>query len=122
MNYLEDYLKTRRQNWPYEDSYRVVPFGEQGFAARIGDVTAGLCWADVNGDSAVMHMNLKSAYAEFGIGTELLHVLMNHLKDQDIKVIRYTISPEHWAFQIYDNLGFTVESRTAEEINFIWKR
>lgn len=58
MNYLEDYLKTRRQNWPYEDSYRVVPFGEQGFAARIGDVTAGLCWADTDGDSAVMHMKI----------------------------------------------------------------
>lgn len=122
MSYLEDYLHTRRQNWPYEDSYRVVPFGEHGFAARIGDATAGLSWADVDGSSAVMHMNLKKEYAEYGIGTELLHILMDHLKEAGITEIRYSIGVEYWAYQIYENLGFNVESRDQERINFLWTK
>lgn len=34
-------------------------------------------------------------------------------------VVRYSISVEHWAYQIYDNLGFEVESRDEETINFV---
>lgn len=119
MTYLESYLATRRAGWPYEGRYRIKKFGEHGFAAKIDDNVASLAWADVDGTSAVMHMTLKADYAEFGIGTELLHVLMNHLIDAGCKTIRYTISVEHWAYQIYENLGFRVESRDAESVNFI---
>lgn len=119
MTYLETYLSTRRAGWPYEDCYEINPFGEHGFAAKIAGNVACLAWADISGTSAVMHMTLKPEYAEFGIGTELLHVLMDHLVDSGFKTIRYTISVEHWAFQIYYNLGFKIESRDQEHINFV---
>lgn len=119
MGYLEDYLAIRRAYWPYDDNYRIITFGEHGFAARIGDVTAGLAWADLTGTEAVMHMKLKPEYSEYGIGTELLHKLMNNLIDSGAVVIRYTITPDHWAYQIYEHLGFEIENRTQDEIQFI---
>ena len=71
---LKQYLATRRAGWPYEDSYRVDNMGGHRFVARIGDELAGLSYAEINGDGkeAVRKMNLKSQYAEYGIGTELL--------------------------------------------------
>ena len=53
------------------------------------------------------------------IGTELLHKLMNHLIESGCSVVRYSISVEHWAYQIYENLGFEIESRDMETINFV---
>ena len=121
MSYLEEYLAIRRIGWPYEDSYEVNPFGEHGFVAKVEGNVAGLAWADVIDASAVIHMNLKSQYAEYGIGTELLHILMDHLKNMGILTIRYTISKEHWAYQIYDNLGFRIEKQDMDNIYFIWE-
>lgn len=109
----------RRLVWPYEGRYRIEAFGEYGFAARIDDGVAGLAWADVDGADAVMHMNLKADYKEYGIGTELLHTLMNHLLEIGCENIRYTISVEHWAYQIYEHLGLEIESRDMDEIHFI---
>ena len=78
---LREYLNTKRQGWPYEDSNHVDHMGGHRFVARIGDDIAGTSYAEVNADSteAVMKMNLKSQYAEYGIGTELLNLLMDDL-------------------------------------------
>ncbi len=67
--------------WPYEDSYRVERKDGHRFIAFIGDELAGLSYADIitPGEEARMKMNLKSQYAEYGIGTELLHLLMEDL-------------------------------------------
>lgn len=121
---LEDYLNTRRLGWPYEDSYHVERLDGHRFVARIGDELAGLSYAEVSDDGkeAVMHMNLKSRYAEYGIGTELLNLLMDDLRDSGFETIRYEISPERYAFQIYKNLGFEVKSQDEEAVRFIWKR
>lgn len=119
MSYIEDYLNTRRADWPYDGRYEVDRFGENGFVAKIDGNVAGLVWADVSDGEAVMHMNLKPDYKEYGIGTELLHMLMNYLVESGCKVIRYSISVEHWAYQIYENLGFEIESRDTETINFV---
>lgn len=118
-DYLKDYLKTRRSGWPYDGRYVVRPVGCDGFVAMIDGAVAGLAWADVADAGAVMHMKLNSDYKEYGIGTELLHILMQHLIDAGCSVIRYTISIEHWAYQIYDNLGFKIESRDEEKIHFV---
>lgn len=118
-DYLENYLNTRRANWPYEGHYNVKKFGEYGFVAMIDDNVAGMVWADINGKDATMHMTLKPDYKEYGIGTELLHKLMGFLIELGCESIRYTISVEHWAYQIYENLGFEIESRDTETINFV---
>ena len=34
---LREYLNTRRQFWPYEDSYHVDKMGAHRFMAKIGD-------------------------------------------------------------------------------------
>lgn len=124
MSELKDYLDIRRLDWPYGDCYHVKRLDGHRFVAMIGDELAGLSYAEIsdNGKEAVMHMNLKSQFAEYGIGTELLTLLMDDLKDSGFETIRYEISPERYAFQIYKNLGFEVESRDEEAVRFIWKR
>lgn len=121
---LRKYLDTRRIGWPYEDSYHVDHMGEHRFVAKIGDELAGLSYAELSDDSktAVMKMNLKSRYAEYGIGTELLELLMEDLQNSGIMTVRYSIPPERYAFQIYKNLGFSVESQDEEAVRFIWNR
>ena len=120
---LQEYLKTRRLGWSYEDSYHVECVGGHRFIARIGDELAGLSYAELSdsGKSAAMKMNLKSQFAEYGIGTELLELLMEDLQNSGVETIRYEIPPERYAFQIYKNLGFTVESQDEETIRFIWR-
>ena len=122
--YLKNYLETRRMGWPYEDSYRVERLAGHRFVARIGDELAGLSYAvlSADGTEAVMKMNLKKEYAEYGIGTELLHLLMDDLQGSGCEAIRYEIPPERYAFQIYKNLGFTVESQDEEAVRFVWRR
>ena len=121
---LKTYLDTRRMGWPYGDSYHVEHLTDHRFVAKINDELAGLSYAEVSADglSARMRMNLKAQFAEFGIGTELLFLLMEDLKNSGFETIRYEISPERYAFQIYKNLGFSVESRDEEAVRFIWKR
>ena len=121
---LKKYLATRRAGWPYEDSYRVDNVGGHRFVARIVDELAGLSYAEISGDGkeAVMKMNLKRQYAEYGIGTELLELLMEDLQNSGFETIRYSIPPERYAFQIYRNLGFTVESQDEEAVRFVWRR
>ena len=121
---LREYLNTRRQGWPYEDSYHVDHMTGHRYIARIGDRLAGLSYAEVNvdGTEAVMKMNLKKEYAEYGIGTELLNLLMDDLQQSGFKIIRYEIPPERYAFQIYKNLGFTVENQDEELVRFIWRK
>ncbi|MBQ6500852.1 MAG: GNAT family N-acetyltransferase [Mogibacterium sp.] len=141
---LQKYLATRRMGWPYEDSYHVEHVDGHRFVARIGDELAGLSYAELSedskatgkadgkatekaegkadGKSAVMKMNLKSQYAEYGIGTELLELLMEDLQNSGFETIRYEIPRERYAFQIYRNLGFTVESQDEETVRFIWRK
>lgn len=121
---LKAYLDTRRAGWPYGDSYCVEHLTDHRYVAKAGDELAGLSYAEISGDglTARMKMNLKAKYAEFGIGTELLFLLMEDLKSAGFETIRYEISPEHYAFQIYKNLGFSVENQDEDAVRFIWKR
>ena len=125
---LQKYLATRRMGWPYEDSYHVEHMDGHRFVARISDELAGLSYAELmeggkaDVKSAVMKMNLKSQYAEYGIGTELLELLMDDLQRSGFETIRYEIPRERYAFQIYRNLGFTVESQDEETVRFIWRK
>jgi hypothetical protein len=48
--------------------------------------------------------------------------LRDYLKESGFEVIRYEIPPERYAFQIYRNLGFTVESQDESAVRFIWRR
>ena len=121
---LRDYLDTRRQGWPYEDLHHVEHLDGHRFVAKIGDELAGLSYAetDADGKEAVMHMNLKGQYAEYGIGTELLNLLMDDLKQSGFRTIRYRIPKERYAFQIYRDLGFSVESQDEENVRFVWEK
>ena len=121
---LKAYLDTRRAGWPYGDSYYVEHLTDHRYVAKAGCELAGLSYAEISGDglTARMKMNLKAKYAEFGIGTELLFLLMEDLKSAGFETIRYEISPEHYAFQIYKNLGFSVENQDEDAVRFIWKR
>ena len=121
---LKEYLDTRRYGWHYEEVYAVEHLDGHRFVARIGDELAGLSYAVVNEDrtEAFMKMNLKGEYAEFGIGTELLNLLMADLQQSGFRIIRYEIPRERYAFQIYKNLGFEVESRDEEIVRFIWRK
>lgn len=121
---LEEYLNTRRLGWSYEGRYHVDRMDGHRFVARIDDELAGLSYAEIiePGREARMRMNLKSAYAEYGIGTELLEMLMEDLRESGFETIRYEISRDRYAFQIYRNLGFEVESQDLETVRFIWRR
>lgn len=123
-NGLREYLDTRRRGWPYEDSYHVDRLSGHRFVAKAGDELAGLSYAEISADGreATMKMNLKSRFAEYGIGTELLELLMEDLQGSGFEIIRYEIPPERYAFQIYKNLGFSVESQDEEAVRFLWKR
>lgn len=120
---LKEYLDTRRREWPYEGRYHVDRAGDHRFVAKVGDELAGLSYAVIvqPGEEAQMKMNLKKEYAEYGIGTELLELLMDDLRCSGYKVIRYEISKDHYAYQIYRNLGLTIESQDLETIRFIYK-
>ena len=120
----QKYLDTRQMGWPYEDSYHVEHMDGHRFVARIGEEIAGLSYAELSADGreAAMRMNLKSQYAEYGIGTELLELLMEDLQNSGLETIRYKIPPERYSLQIYRNLGFTIESQDKEAVRFIWKR
>jgi len=123
MSYLENYLKIRRMNWPYEGRYRVEQFREKGFVAKIDDSLAGLVWADdITYKEARMKMNLKPEYAEYGIGTELLEMMVDHLKKQEYQKIYYSIKAEHYAYQIYAHLEFKIISMEDEMIHFVWEK
>lgn len=120
---LSEFLRTRREGWPYEGRYRLESFGPHKFIAKIDTELAGLAWADVTASGeAMMHMNLKKDYAEYGIGTELLETLMADLQEADFGTIRYEIDSQYYAYQIYHNMGFSVESQDEERVRFIWKR
>ncbi len=129
---LQAYLAIRRAGWPYEKCYQLIQFKENGFVAKIDDVIAGFAWADDVTDNkdrcdkdyreVRMKMNLKSEFAEYGIGTELLSMLMKHLQDSGYDRIYYMVKMEHYAYQIYKNLGFEILSRDDEKIEFLWKR
>lgn len=120
---LKEYLNTRRQSWPYDGRYRICKMGDHRFVAKIDDELAGLSYAEiiVPVKEARMKMNLKSNFAEYGIGTELLEMLMEDLQRSGYSIIRYEISKEHYAFQIYKNLGFEIETQDLETISFVWK-
>ena len=123
MSYLEEYLKTRRANWPYEGRYHIEQFKENGFVAKIDDVVAGFAWADnIASKEARMKMQLKVEFAEYGIGTELLETIVCHLKVNNYQKIYYTISTEHYAYQIYEHLEFKIIGRDEEMIHFLWQR
>jgi len=121
---LKNYLAVRRQGWPYEESYHVDSMGSHRFVAKAGEELAGLSYAELSedGKSAVMRMNLKKQYAEYGIGTELLEILMDDLQSSGLETIRYEISRDHYAYQIYHNLGFEVESQDLDTVRFIWRQ
>lgn len=92
------------------------------FVAYVGNELAGLSYAEINDSEAKMHMNLKGEYAEYGIGTELLYLLMCDLKDSGFKIIRYEIKRDRYAYQIYRNfLGFNVEEENDDIVKLIWK-
>ena len=120
---LKEYLNTRRQSWPYDGRFHIYKMGDHRFVAKIDDELAGLSYAEilVPGKEARMKMNLKSRFAEYGIGTELLEMLMDDLQGSGYSIIRYEISKEHYAFQIYKNLGFEVEKQDLETISFVWR-
>ena len=120
---LKEYLATRRLGWPYEERYRIESMGDHRFVAKIDDELVGLSYAEIiqPGREARMKMNLKSRFAEYGIGTELLEMLMDDLQGSGYSIIRYEISKEHYAFQIYKNLGFEVEKQDLETISFVWR-
>lgn len=128
MGYLEDYLKIRRMDWLYEGRYHLEKFRENGFVAKIDDVLAGLVWAEdvntkeTNTKEAKMRMRLKSEYAEYGIGTELLETMVGHLKNSGYRKIYYSISPEYYAYQIYEHLEFKIIYRDEEKIEFLWSK
>jgi len=44
------------------------------------------------------------------------------LQNSGFETIRYTIPRERYAFQIYRNLGFTVESQDEETVRFVWRK
>lgn len=120
---LESFLKTRRQFWPYDGRYSLTSFGEHKYIARIDTELAGLSWADVIAPGeALMHMNLKSEFAEYGIGTELLETLMADLKETGFRVIRYEIPIRYYSYQIYYNMGLNVEYRDDDRVRFVWRR
>lgn len=121
---LREYLNTRRLGWPYEELYSVENMGGHRFVAKIGSEIAGLSYAEISeSDSeARMKMNLKSSFKEYGIGTELLELLMDDLIAAGYDTIRYEISKEYYAFQIYRNLGFRVESQDIDTVKFVWTR
>ena len=48
--------------------------------------------------------------------------LREYLQASGVSCIRYSIPPERYAFQIYKNLGFVVESRDGNEVRFIWRK
>lgn len=129
--FLREYLAVRRDGWDCAELYRVEASGSHRFVAWVGDEIAGVSWADVsetaaknaNGDKseAQMHMSLKSEYAEYGIGTELMELLMTELRESGFNRIRYEIGLEHYSFQIYERLGFETEYRDSEKIAFLWE-
>ena len=118
---LEEYLKTRRMDWPYEGRYRIECKDNHRFLALIDNEIAGLSYAEVdsNREEACMKMNLKAQFAEYGIGTELLNLLMKDLIESGYRIIRYEIPKERYSFQIYKNLGLKVEKQDEERICFI---
>lgn len=121
-NDLEKHTTIRRQNWPLKDKYRVEKLPNHRFVAYVGDELAGLSYAEINDSEAKVHMNLKSEYTEYGIGTELLYMLMHDLKESGFKIIRYEIYRDRYAYQIYRNfLEFNVEEENDEIVKFIWK-
>lgn len=121
---LREYLDTRRRSWPYEGRYSVLDKGEHRFVAQIDGQLAGLSYAEIieDGSEARMRMNLKKEYAEYGIGTELLELLMEDLQKAGYSTIRYEIGKEYYAFQIYQNLGFEVDYQDTDIVKFVWKR
>ena len=121
---LRDYLNIRRLSWPYEGCYHVDSMGGHRFVARIDDELAGLAYAEIiePGRIARMKMNLKSAYAEYGIGTELLELLMEDLRQAGYEVVRYEVLREHYAVQIYRNLGMQVTAQDEEKLKMEWKK
>lgn len=119
---LEKHTEIRRQNWALKDKYRVEKLSNHRFVASVCDELVGLSYAEINDDEAKMHMNLKNEYAEYGIGTELLYLLMNDLKESGFKIVRYEINRDRYAYQIYRNfLGFDVEEENDETVKFIWR-
>ncbi|MBR0372917.1 MAG: hypothetical protein IJH91_00105 [Mogibacterium sp.] len=84
-------------------------------AAAADAVAAGFddtCTAASAGTAAAearMRMTLKPQFAEYGIGTELLALLMANLQSAGYDVIRYEIDPRYYSVQIYRNLGFVVD-------------
>lgn len=119
---LEKYTKNRRQNWSLKDKYRVEKLSNHRFVAYVRDELAGLSYAEINDSEATMHMNIKSEYAEYGIGTELLYLLMGDLKKSGFKIIRYEINRDRYAYQIYRIfLGFDIEEENSETMKFIWR-
>lgn len=122
MKNLEDYIKVRREEWPYEERYKMEKFKENGFAAKVDDNLAAVAWSeDIAPREAMMHMTLKSMYKEYGIGTEVLVTLIEHLKDKGYNKIYYNLEPKFYAFQIYKFMGLKKYYEDEDIIKFVWK-
>ena len=66
-------------------------------------------------------MSVKPSFREYGIGTQLLHAMLQDLEKDQCPGISLSVQKANYAYKMYLKAGFRVVRETDEEYIMVWK-
>ncbi len=95
---------------------------DKAFIAEVDNKVVAAVWVRIMEDYGYIDNNTPSLaisvleeFRGLGIGTNLLHNMLNYLRVVGYKQISLSVQKENYAYNIYKKAGFKVHRETAEE-------
>lgn len=105
----------------YIDGFGTHP-GDTGFITEIGGKMAGAVWArimddygHIDNDTPSFAISLYEPYRSMGIGTTMMHKMLDRLKQQGYKQASLAVQKDNYALKLYEKVGFEIVGENAEE-------
>ncbi len=92
------------------------------FVAEVNNNIVGAVWVRIMNDYGHIHddtpsfaVSLYKDYRGYGIGTELMKAMLNHLKISKYRQCSLAVQKANYAVKMYLNVGFEIVDENAEE-------
>lgn len=90
-------------------------FGDVGLVAELDNKIVGAAWSriikdygHIDDETPSLSMSLYADYRARGIGTKLLHSLLDELEKEGFKQVSLSVQKENYAVSMYEQSGFEV--------------